>query len=174
MLMEPKVAIVMGSDSDYPVLEKCIKILKEFNVEVDVTVCSAHRTPDRAAEYARSAEEKGFNVIIAAAGKAAHLPGVLAAYTVLPVIGLPIQSSTLDGLDSLLSIVQMPSGIPVATVAINGSENAALLAIQIIGVKYPEMRLKMNQYKENMKVSVDEKDRKIKEKLRTLLKASDL
>ena len=174
MLMEPKVAIVMGSDSDYPVLEKCIKILKEFNVEVDVTVCSAHRTPDRAAEYARSAEEKGFNVIIAAAGKAAHLPGVLAAYTVLPVIGLPIQSSTLDGLDSLLSIVQMPSGIPVATVAINGSENAALLAIQIIGVKYPEMRSKMNQYKENMKVSVDEKDRKIKEKLRTLLKASDL
>ncbi|HCS73332.1 MAG TPA: 5-(carboxyamino)imidazole ribonucleotide mutase [Clostridiales bacterium] len=168
MLMEPKVAIVMGSDSDYPVLEKCIKILKEFNVEVDVTVCSAHRTPDRAAEYARSAEEKGFNVIIAAAGKAAHLPGVLAAYTVLPVIGLPIQSSTLDGLDSLLSIVQMPSGIPVATVAINGSENAALLAIQIIGVKYPEMRLKMNQYKENMKVSVDEKDRKIKEKLRSL------
>lgn len=166
--MEPKVAIVMGSDSDYPVLEKCIKILKEFNVEVDVTVCSAHRTPDRAAEYARSAEEKGFNVIIAAAGKAAHLPGVLAAYTVLPVIGLPIQSSTLDGLDSLLSIVQMPSGIPVATVAINGSENAALLAIQIIGVKYPEMRLKMNQYKENMKVSVDEKDRKIKEKLRSL------
>jgi 5-(carboxyamino)imidazole ribonucleotide mutase len=174
MLMEPKVAIVMGSDSDYPVLEKCIKILKEFNVEVDVTVCSAHRTPDRAAEYARSAEEKGFNVIIAAAGKAAHLPGVLAAYTVLPVIGLPIQSSTLDGLDSLLSIVQMPTGIPVATVAINGSENAALLAIQIIGVKYPEMRSKMNQYKENMKVSVDEKDRKIKEKLRTLLKASDL
>jgi len=172
--MEPKVAIVMGSDSDYPVLEKCIKILKEFNVEVDVTVCSAHRTPDRAAEYARSAEEKGFNVIIAAAGKAAHLPGVLAAYTVLPVIGLPIQSSTLDGLDSLLSIVQMPTGIPVATVAINGSENAALLAIQIIGVKYPEMRSKMNQYKENMKVSVDEKDRKIKEKLRTLLKASDL
>lgn len=166
--MEPKVAIVMGSDSDYPVLEKCIKILKEFNVEVDVTVCSAHRTPDRAAEYARSAEEKGFNVIIAAAGKAAHLPGVLAAYTVLPVIGLPIQSSTLDGLDSLLSIVQMPSGIPVATVAINGSENAALLAIQIIGVKYPEMRSKMNQYKENMKVSVDEKDRKIKEKLRSL------
>ena len=166
--MEPKVAIVMGSDSDYPVLEKCIKILKEFNVEVDVTVCSAHRTPDRAAEYARSAEEKGFNVIIAAAGKAAHLPGVLAAYTVLPVIGLPIQSSTLDGLDSLLSIVQMPTGIPVATVAINGSENAALLAIQIIGVKYPEMRSKMNQYKENMKVSVDEKDRKIKEKLRSL------
>ena len=168
MLMEPKVAIVMGSDSDYPVLEKCIKILKEFNVEVDVTVCSAHRTPDRAAEYARSAEEKGFNVIIAAAGKAAHLPGVLAAYTVLPVIGLPIQSSTLDGLDSLLSIVQMPTGIPVATVAINGSENAALLAIQILGVKYPEMRSKMHQYKENMKISVDEKDRKIKEQLRSL------
>ena len=168
MLTNPKVAIVMGSDSDYPILEKCIKILKDFGVEVDVSVCSAHRTPDRAADFARSAEEKGFSVIVAAAGKAAHLPGVLAAYTVLPVIGLPIQSSTLDGLDSLLSIVQMPSGIPVATVAINGSENAALLAVQIIGVKYPEIRAKMHQYKENMKKSVDEKDRKLKEKLKSL------
>jgi len=164
----PKVAIVMGSDSDYPILEKCVKILNEFGVEVDVTVCSAHRTPERAADYARSAEEKGFEVIIAAAGKAAHLPGVLAAFTALPVIGLPILSSTLDGLDSLLSIVQMPSGVPVATVAINGSENAALLAIQILGVKYPEIRAKMHQYKENMKKMVDEKDRQLREKLKLL------
>lgn len=168
MFMVPKVAVVMGSDSDFPVLEKCIKTLREFNIDVDVTVCSAHRTPERAADYARSAEEKGFEVIIAAAGKAAHLPGVLAAYTVLPVIGLPIQSSTLDGLDSLLSIVQMPSGIPVATVAINGSENAALLAAQILGVKYPEIRAKLHQYKENMKKSIDEKDRQLREKLKSL------
>jgi len=168
MVMVPKVAIVMGSDSDYPVLEKCIKTLKEFNIDVDVTVCSAHRTPEKAAEYARSAEEKGFDIIIAAAGKAAHLPGVLAAYTVLPVIGLPVLSSTLDGLDSLLSIVQMPSGIPVATVAINGSENAALLAVQILGVKYPEIRAKLHQYKENMKKAVEEKDRQLREKLKLL------
>ncbi|NLY18450.1 MAG: 5-(carboxyamino)imidazole ribonucleotide mutase [Clostridiaceae bacterium] len=164
----PKVAIVMGSDSDYPVLEKCIKILNDFSIETDVTVCSAHRTPEKAADYAKSAEKKGFSVIIAAAGKAAHLAGVLAAYTVLPVIGLPIQSSTLDGLDSLLSIVQMPSGVPVATVAINGGENAALLAVQILGVKYPEIRVKLHQYKESMKKAVDEKDRQLKEKLKLL------
>lgn len=168
MFKNPKVAVVMGSDSDYPVLEKCIKVLKSFSVEVDVTVCSAHRTPEKAADYARSAEEKGFSVIIAAAGKAAHLPGVLASYTVLPVIGLPIQSTTLDGIDSLLSIVQMPSGVPVATVAINGSENAAILAIQILGVKYPEIRAKMHQYKKDMKESVAEKDRQLREKIELL------
>ena len=118
----PKVGIVMGSISDFEVVKKAIEVLKEFNIEVEARILSAHRTPYDAAEYARTAERRGINVIIAAAGKAAHLPGVLASYTVLPVIGLPIKSSTMDGLDSLLSIVQMPAGIPVATVAVNGSE----------------------------------------------------
>lgn len=166
MLKQPKVAIVMGSDSDFPVIEKCLKILKSFNVEIMVTVCSAHRTPDKAASFAKNAEKDGFDVIIAAAGKAAHLPGVLAAFTVLPVIGLPIQSSTLDGLDSLLSIVQMPSGIPVATVAINGSENAALLAVQIMGGIYPELRAMMHDYKIKMAETVEQKDRQLQEKLK--------
>jgi len=165
-----KVLIVMGSDSDYPVIEKCISILHSFHVETHVHICSAHRTPERAADLSSHAEKDGFSVIIAAAGKAAHLPGVLAAYTVLPVIGLPILSSTMDGLDSLLSIVQMPSGIPVATVAINGSENAALLAIQIMGGTYPVLREDMHQYKINMKTAVIEKDAKLQEtlKMRTL------
>ena len=163
---QPKVAIVMGSDSDFPVIEGCLKILKEFNIEVSVTVCSAHRTPDKAAELSKNAEKNGYDVIIAAAGKAAHLPGVLAAFTVLPVIGLPILSSTLDGLDSLLSIVQMPTGIPVATVAINGSENAALLAVQIMGGIYPELREKMHDYKRKMAEAVEKKDRQLQEKLK--------
>lgn len=166
MLKTPKVAIVMGSDSDYPVLEACISILKSFDVSVEAMVCSAHRTPDRAADFARNAEKNGFDCIIAAAGKAAHLPGVLAAFTVLPVIGLPIKSSTMDGLDSLLSIVQMPSGVPVATVAINGSENAALLAVQILGGTYPALRTAMAAYKQKMAVSVEEKDRKLQEKMK--------
>ncbi|HEY8420711.1 MAG TPA: 5-(carboxyamino)imidazole ribonucleotide mutase [Thermoclostridium sp.] len=165
MLSMPKVAIIMGSDSDYPILEKCVNVLNEFGIYTDVVVSSAHRSPDRTVQFAREAEANGFEVIIAAAGKAAHLPGVIAAYTVLPVIGLPIQSSMLDGLDSLFSIVQMPAGVPVATVAVNGSENAALLAVQILGVKYPELREKMRLYKEKMKESVEEKNRKLQEKL---------
>ncbi len=168
MLHYPKVGIIMGSDSDYPVLENGIKILKDFGVETTIMVCSAHRTPDKAAIFAKQAEENGYDVIIAAAGKAAHLPGVLAAYTVLPVIGLPVKSSTLDGLDSLLSIVQMPSGIPVATVAIDGSENAALLAVQILGGKYPDLREKMHAYKEKMKQSVEQKDKRLQDKLNGL------
>lgn len=164
MAKTPKVAIVMGSDSDMPVLEACLSTLKKFGVEVEVRVCSAHRTPDKAAAFARGAEAEGVDVIIAAAGKAAHLPGVLAAFTVLPVIGLPIQSSTLDGLDSLLSIVQMPSGVPVATVAINGSENAALLAVQMMGGTYPELRSRMHAYKLDMAEAVEAKDRNLQEK----------
>jgi 5-(carboxyamino)imidazole ribonucleotide mutase len=165
MLNRPKVAIVMGSDSDFPIIEKSLKILDEFGIETKVTVTSAHRTPEITAQFAKEAEEKGFEVIIAAAGKAAHLPGVIAAYTTLPVIGLPIQSSALDGLDALLSIVQMPAGVPVATVAINGSENAALLAVQILSVKYPELREKMRLYREKMKETVIEKNSKLQEKL---------
>lgn len=160
-----KVAIVMGSDSDLPVLKSCIKILKDFGVETEVSVISAHRTPDKAAQYAKDAEKNGFGVIIAAAGKAAHLPGVLAAFTVLPVIGIPIKSSTLDGLDSLLSIVQMPKGIPVATVAVDGAENAALLAVQILGTADKKLRDKMKEYKVKMAEEVEKKDLKIKEEL---------
>lgn len=159
-----KVAILMGSDSDFQVVEKSIKILKDFNVEVVARVLSAHRTPHLAVSFAMEAEANGFEVIIGAAGKAAHLPGVIAGVTPLPVIGLPIKSSTMDGLDSLLSIVQMPSGIPVATVAINGAENAALLAIQMLSIKYPELREKMKAYRLTMADQVIEKDAMIQDK----------
>lgn len=162
---EPKVAIVMGSDSDYPVLKSCIGLLKDFGVSTEVMVCSAHRTPARAAEFAGNAEENGIDVIIAAAGKAAHLPGVLAAYTPLPVIGIPIKSSTMDGLDSLLSIVQMPSGIPVATVAIDGAVNAALLAVQILSTAYPALREKMKDYKKMLASKVEEKNAELQKRL---------
>jgi len=162
---DAKVAVIMGSDSDFPVLKGCIKILKEFGVGVEVMVCSAHRTPDKAAEFARNAESSGIDVIIAAAGKAAHLPGVLAAYTPLPVIGIPVKSSTMDGLDSLLSIVQMPNGIPVATVAIDGAENAALLAIQILSVGYHGLREKMKEYKVKLAEKVEEKNKDLQGKL---------
>lgn len=129
-----KVAIVMGSDSDLPVVEKAIDTLKEYGVPFEVHVYSAHRTPVQAKEFSEKARENGFGAIIAAAGKAAHLAGALAANTTLPVIGIPVKSSTLDGLDALLSTVQMPSGIPVSTVAIDGAVNAALLAIEILSV----------------------------------------
>lgn len=160
-----KVAVVMGSDSDFPVLKSCLKLLKNFGVETETIVCSAHRTPYQAAEFASNAECNGFEVIIAAAGKAAHLPGVLAAYTPLPVIGIPIKSSTMDGLDSLLSIVQMPAGIPVATVAIDGADNAALLAIQILSGSHPELREKMKQYKAELATKVEKKNAELQKKL---------
>jgi len=169
MQKKPKVAVIMGSDSDFPVIEGGLGILREFGVDFNVNVCSAHRTPDKAAELAKNAEKNGYDVIIAAAGKAAHLPGVIAAYTVLPVIGLPVKSSTLDGLDSLLSIVQMPSGIPVATVAINGGENAALLAIQILAGAYPDLREKIHDYRLKLAQQVENKDRQLMEKLRGTL-----
>jgi len=159
---KPKVAVIMGSDSDLPVVRKAIEVLKAFEVDYEVSVISAHRTPDRAAEYAKNAENNGFEVIIAAAGKAAHLPGVLAAFTTLPVIGIPIKSSTLDGLDSLLSIVQMPSGIPVATVAVDGAENAGLLSVQILSVKYDFLKEKLKAYKEKMRLDVLKKDENVK------------
>ncbi len=149
-----KIAIVMGSKSDYPVVERAEKILKEFGVKFETRIISAHRTPRIAEKFASGAEENDIELIIAAAGKAAHLGGVMAAFTPVPVIGLPIKSSTLDGLDSLLSIVQMPKGIPVATVAIDGAENAALLAVQILSVKYPELREKMRKYKVDMEKEI--------------------
>ena len=145
-----KAAIIMGSKSDYPVIEKAEKIFDEFGVEYETRIMSAHRTPKAAEDFAENAEKNGFEVIIAAAGKAAHLAGVLAAQSPLPVIGIPVKSSTLDGLDSLLSTVQMPKGVPVATVAIDGSENAALLAIQMMSIKYPELREAIKAYKKRM------------------------
>ena len=156
-----KVAVIMGSDSDLSVMNGCIDILKQFEVPFEVRIISAHRTPDAAHEFASSAIDNGFVVIIAAAGKAAHLGGVLAAYTTLPVIGVPIKSSTLDGLDSLLSIVQMPKGIPVATVAINGAENSALLAIQMLALSDSTLAAKLTEYKIKMAAEVAAKDEKI-------------
>lgn len=139
-----KVGIVMGSDSDLPVVEKAMDTLKEFGVPFEVHVYSAHRTPVETKEFSSTAREKGFGAIIAAAGKAAHLAGAIAANTTLPVIGIPVKSSTLDGLDALLSTVQMPSGIPVATVAIDGAANAALIAIQILAVEDNELAKKLD------------------------------
>ncbi len=156
-----KAAIVMGSKSDYPVVERAEAVFREFGVDCETRIISAHRTPRIAEEFASKAEENGIEVIIAAAGKAAHLGGVLAAYTAMPVIGLPIKSSTLDGLDSLLSIVQMPKGVPVATVAIDGAENAALLAVQILSVKYTELREKMKSYKIKMEEEIAKQDREL-------------
>lgn len=149
-----KVGIVMGSKSDYPVVERAEKVLTDFGVEFETRIISAHRTPVAAMEFASKAEENGIEVIIAAAGKAAHLGGVLAAFTPMPVIGLPVKSSTLTGLDSLLSIVQMPKGVPVATVAIDGAENAGILAVQMLSLKYPELRQAMKDYKAKMEREV--------------------
>ena len=161
-----KIAIVMGSDSDFPIVEKGYNILKDFGVETDVRVISAHRTPFEALEFAKNAYDNGYELLIAAAGKAAHLPGVLAGCTTVPVIGLPIKSTELDGMDSLLSIVQMPPGVPVATVGINGAETAALLAVQILSVKYEELRVKFKDYKKQMAAKVIEKDKKLNENLK--------
>lgn len=159
-----KVAVIMGSDSDLPVVEKAISKLVDFGVPFEVHVYSAHRTPVEAAQFTLSAQENGFGVIIAAAGKAAHLAGAIAANTVLPVIGIPIKSSTLDGLDALLSTVQMPSGIPVATVAIDGAENAALLAISILAVYEPELAEKLSAFRAAASEKVLEKNRAVEEK----------
>lgn len=163
-----KVAVIMGSISDLPVLEKTIKILKSFGVDAQARVLSAHRTPDDAHAFAAGAQSEGIEVIIAAAGKAAHLAGVLAAYTTMPVIGLPVKSSTMDGLDSLLSTVQMPPGIPVATVAINGAENAALLAVQILSLKYTELKQKLAEHKKDMAEKVMESNKNLQKEIEIL------
>ncbi|HEY6435472.1 MAG TPA: 5-(carboxyamino)imidazole ribonucleotide mutase [Ignavibacteriaceae bacterium] len=145
-----EVGIIMGSDSDLPIMEDAVKVLKEFGVGYEVKVLSAHRTPNQHAEYSKTALNRGLKVIIAAAGGAAHLPGVTAAQTILPVIGVPIKGKSLEGMDALLSIVQMPPGIPVATVAINGAKNAAILALSIIGVANSDIRDKLIEYKKTM------------------------
>ena len=156
-----KVAVIMGSDSDFPVVRGALVQLKKFGVPFEARVLSAHRTPAEAEEFAKHAEENGFGVIIAAAGKAAHLGGVLAAQTILPVIGLPIKSSTLDGLDALLATVQMPGGIPVATVAIDGAQNAALLAAQMLALSDAALAAKLDAMRVDMTRSVLEKDRRL-------------
>ena len=163
--MAGKVAVIMGSDSDLSVVTGAINQLKAFGIPFEARVISAHRTPVEAERFACGAADNGFGVIIAAAGKAAHLGGVIAAYTTLPVIGLPIKSSTLDGLDSLLSIVQMPPGIPVATVAIDGAQNAAILAAQILALSDAGLAEKLKGHKADMARKVLEKDRKLQEEL---------
>jgi len=151
----------MGSDSDLPTLKPCFEQLKQLGIPYEAHVYSAHRTPDEAAAFAQSAAENGFGVLIAAAGKAAHLAGALAARTVLPVIGIPVKASTLDGLDALLSTVQMPAGIPVATVAIDGAANAALLAAQIIAVSDAALQARLLADRETMRLKVLDKDRNL-------------
>lgn len=148
----------MGSQSDWQVVKKAVKVLKDFNVEVETRVISAHRTPRIAEEFAKNAEVNGFDVIIAAAGKAAHLAGVMAGNTHLPIIGVPMKTGDLGGMDSLLSTVQMPSGVPVATVAVGGAENAALLSIQMLGIKYPELKEKIKEYRRRQEKEVIEAD----------------
>ncbi len=156
-----KVAVVMGSDSDLKVVEKAIETLKNYGIETEVHVYSAHRTPVEAKEFTASARDNGIGVIIACAGKAAHLAGAIAANTTLPVIGIPIKASALEGMDALLSTVQMPAGIPVATVAIDGAENAALLAIQILAVEDKDLALKLQQARDQKKEKILEKDKEI-------------
>ncbi len=163
--MNPKVGIIMGSDSDLGVMQDAANILKEFHVPFEISVVSAHRTPDRMFEYAKSSHARGLKVIIAGAGGAAHLPGMVAAITTLPVIGVPVKSSnSIDGWDSILSILQMPNGVPVATVALNAAKNAGLLAIQILATSDHELVKKLEAYKIEMHDQVIEKDKNLGKK----------
>ncbi len=157
-MTRPLVGIVMGSDSDLPVMRESARVLEELGIASEMVISSAHRAPDQTAEYARRAAERGLVVIIAGAGGAAHLPGVIAAYTSLPVIGVPIQSGAINGVDALYAIVQMPSGVPVAAVAINGAKNAGILAAQIIGAARPDVRARIDAYKEKLAGQVSEKN----------------
>lgn len=160
----PEIGIVMGSDSDFPTMHEAAIICKQFGISYEMRVVSAHRTPDEMAEYGRNAYKRGIKVIIAGAGGAAHLPGMLAAHSPLPVIGVPILSKTLNGIDSLYSIVQMPAGVPVATVAIGGGKNAGLLAIQMLAISNSDLLVKFIKYKADIAKESKEKNDKIKEK----------
>lgn len=160
-MSKPLVGIIMGSDSDLPVMSAAVEMCEEFGIAYEVDIVSAHRTPEKLVAYSTSADDRGLKVIIAGAGGAAHLPGMVAALTVLPVIGVPIRSSSLDGMDSLLSIVQMPGGVPVATVAINGAKNAGILAAQIIGSGDSDLRKKIAAYKNKLKSEVEQKSEKL-------------
>ena len=157
----PIVGIIMGSDSDLPIMNEAKEILDSFGVVNEITIVSAHRTTRRMVQYATNAKKRGFEVIIAGAGGAAHLPGMVASLTAVPVIGVPIKTKTLEGLDSLLSVAQMPPGVPVATVAINGAKNAGLLACQILGTKYSDIRTKIEKYKYELEQNVLKKARKL-------------
>ncbi len=159
--MKPVVSIILGSDSDLPIMADTANILEEFGVLHEILVISAHRNPEGLSSHVKSAKSNGVKVFIAAAGGAAHLPGVIAAQTILPVIGVPIKAKTLDGLDSLFSIAQMPSGVPVATVAINGARNAGLLAIQILGIPDKNLEKKLVEFKKKLKESVEKKSEKL-------------
>lgn len=163
--MTPLVGLIMGSDSDWPTVEPAAEVLAEFGIPFEAGVVSAHRTPDKMLAYAKTAHERGLKCIIACAGGAAHLPGMVAAATPLPVIGIPRALKELDGMDSLLSIVQMPGGVPVATVSIGGAKNAGLLAARILGAGDPELVTKMADYQENMREEVERKDANLKKKL---------
>lgn len=163
--MQPLVGIIMGSDSDWDTIAPAAEVLAEFKVPFEVGVVSAHRTPEKMLNYAKSAHEKGLKAIIACAGGAAHLPGMVAAATPLPVIGVPRALKDLDGLDSLLSIVQMPGGVPVATVSIGGAKNAGLLAVRILGAGQPELLEQMADYQKNMAAEVEAKDARLREQL---------
>ena len=162
-MSRPLVGIIMGSDSDLPVMKEAAKMCEYFGIEYEVSVVSAHRTPQRLFKYSKEADKRGIRVIIAGAGGAAHLPGMVASITPLPVIGVPVKTSSLEGMDSLLSIVQMPGGVPVATVAINNAKNAGILAAQILGVKDKEIRKKIKDYKKEMKEEVEKKAEKLEE-----------
>jgi phosphoribosylaminoimidazole carboxylase PurE protein len=166
-MKKPVVGIVMGSDSDLPIMEAAVKVLDSFSIPFEVTISSAHRTPKRTSEYSRSARSRGIEVIIAGAGWAAHLAGVIASETTLPVIGVPIDSSPLNGLDALLSTAQMPGGVPVATMTIGkaGAKNAALFAVQILSLKYPELQDKLAAFRKEMCEEVEEKSDALKRKL---------
>ena len=163
--MTPQVGIIMGSDSDWPTVEPAAEVLAEFGIPFEVGVVSAHRTPEKMLDYAKSAHQKGLKAIIACAGGAAHLPGMVAAATPLPVIGIPRALKDLDGLDSLLSIVQMPGGVPVATVSIGGAKNAGLLAVRVLGAGNPELLDKMVDYQAEMAAEVERKDARLRERL---------
>ena len=162
-MLEKMVGIIMGSDSDLDVMKEAAKVMEDFGIAYEITVVSAHRTPDRMFTYAKDARGRGIQVIIAGAGGAAHLPGMVASITTLPVIGVPVKLKTMDGLDSLLSIVQMPGGVPVATVAINNAKNAGLLAVQILSLQEPSLAEAMQKYKDTMKSEVLVKAEKVEQ-----------
>jgi len=161
---KPLVGIIMGSDSDLPIMEKAAEVLMEMGVPYEMDISSAHRLPDKTAEYAKSARDRGIEVVIAGAGMAAHLAGVIAAHTTLPVIGVPLKSGALNGADALYSTVQMPPGIPVATVAIDGAKNAAYLACSILSIKYPQYAEKLEAYREQTRNGLEKKSVKLKQK----------
>lgn len=161
---KPLVGILMGSESDLPVMEKAGEVLKEMGIPYEMDISSAHRLPEKTADYARTARDRGIEVLIAGAGMAAHLAGVLAAHTTLPVIGIPLKSGALEGVDALYSTVQMPPGIPVATVGIDGTKNAAFLACEILSIKYPDIARKLEDFRAKMRIEMEGKSKALKEK----------